>query len=248
MWWTRKKKTHTCTCSLVLQSRQIDFTLVRSDRRSLGVQVLRNGTVVVRAPHQVPHSTIEGFLKEKSDWLARHQQRLSALFQRALEYREGATHPWLGIEHVLRVSAGQRSRARLSERAIHISVPDPLNAEQVEGAMRAFYKRSALQVFESRTRDLFPPFAKRGYPFPSIRTRWMKSNFGSMNRKGVMTLNLTLLRKPLALIDYVILHELCHLVHMNHSHEFYQLLGGLLPDWPIHKAALHGARDQWRFS
>lgn len=243
MLWSRKKKIDISAFSLAFESGAIDFTLVRSDRRSLGVQVMRNGTVVVRAPHNVPHSTIEHFLKEKEDWIVRHQRRLRALPRRVLEYCDGARHDWLGVERVLRVKRGRRPSARLSERTIHVAVPDPLNARQVEKALCAFYKHCAPKIFEVRTRNLFSPFAEKGYVFPTIRTRWMKSNFGSMSRKGVMTLNLTLLRKPVVLIDYVILHELCHLVHMNHSREFYQLLGRLLPNWRSHKATLHSVNN-----
>jgi len=75
-------------------------------------------------------------------------------------------------------------------------------------------------------------------PFPELKIRKMRTRWGSCTRRGVITLNLELVRMPPACIDYVISHELCHLVEFNHSARFYQLQERFVPDWQVRKREL----------
>lgn len=244
MFWRRKKPEAAATrASLALAGGRLEFTLVRSQRRSLGVQIMKDGGVVVRAPRRMDEADIARFLREKSRWIERHRARLLQNRKPPLRFRDGEAHPWLGKILRLTVERGKRASAKLAGGAMLVRVPSPASERAVEGAIKRLFKREAGAVFGARIEALFPPFAALGHRRPALKTRWMRRNFGSMSRRGAMTLNLTLLRQPLPLIDYVIVHELCHLAHMNHGKRFYALMDGMLPDWKARKRALHGEVD-----
>jgi predicted metal-dependent hydrolase len=245
MFWRPRKKSRPVArkASLALGPGQLDFTLVRSSRRSLGVQILKDGAVVVRAPRFVSEADIGRFLAEKSRWIARHRERLEKMRNAPLRYRDGALHPWLGENLRLKVDPGRRALATLTAGAIRVSVLDPASECQVEAALKRLYKREAPSIFQARIEARFVPFGALGHKIPGLKTRWMERNFGSMSRGKIMTLNLKLLRASPELIDYVIVHELCHLAHMNHGKGFYALMDGMMPDWKARKKALHGEVD-----
>lgn len=241
MFWRPRKKSLSAgrKASLALASGQLDFTLVRSSRRSLGVQILRDGAVVVRAPRFVSDAEIARFLGERSRWITRHRERLDKARKPALRYRDGELLPWLGESVRLTVRPGKRALAKRAAGAILVRVPDPASEREVEAAVKRLIKREAPGIFQARIEARFAPFGALGHKIPRLKTRWMKRNFGSMSRRGIMTLNLKLLCASPGLIDYVIVHELCHLEHMDHGPGFRKLLTVTMPDWKKRKAALH---------
>jgi predicted metal-dependent hydrolase len=86
--------------------------------------------------------------------------------------------------------------------------------------------------------DVFSSFASQGFQRPKIAVREMKNRWGSLSPRGQMTLTARLVQAPRLCIEYVIVHELCHLAHRDHSQEFFALLGRLMPDWPARKERL----------
>jgi hypothetical protein len=85
---------------------------------------------------------------------------------------------------------------------------------------------------------VFPPFARRGLAAPAICVRSMRKRWGSLSRNGRMTLNSRLIEAPQKCIEYVVVHELCHLIHHDHSPQFLKLLSRVMPDWEKRKARL----------
>ena len=97
-------------------------------------------------------------------------------------------------------------------------------------------------VFEEILKEQYPLIAGYGVPLPILRIREMKSCWGScLYRKGTITLNKRLMQKSRRCIEYVVLHELCHFIHPNHSKQFYGLLETLMPDWKERKRELNGS-------
>ena len=95
------------------------------------------------------------------------------------------------------------------------------------------------EVYAERLEACWPRVQPLGVPRPAVTIRAMRSRWGSARRPNKMTLNLKLVQVPVAYIDYVILHELCHFVEPNHSARYYQVLERVLPDWRARKAALN---------
>ena len=95
-------------------------------------------------------------------------------------------------------------------------------------------------VFNEILDEFYPAFIPYGVKKPKLRVRTMKSCWGScMVNKGIITLNRKLLMKPRECIEYVVIHELCHFIHPNHSKEFYGFMEQFMPDWKERKARLN---------
>ncbi|MCH8173119.1 MAG: M48 family metallopeptidase [Proteobacteria bacterium] len=218
----------------------MDYTLVRSSRRTLSLQIREGGELVVRAPHRTPLREIEDWIFKKRKWIERHQNRFEKIAIKAPVYRDGAGHFYLGVKYPLRIVKGVRHRAELRDGVIILTLRGAPGPEKIERALKAWYLEEAWGVFEDRLSKLFPPFAGRNHDRPEIKIRWMKSRWGSMGREGVMTLNAKLMLKETGLIDYVIVHELCHMEHMNHGPKFYALMDQMLPGWKGRRKMLKG--------
>lgn len=213
----------------------LDYTLVRSGRRTLALQI-REGELVVRAPHKTPVREIEDWIFEKRAWIARHRQKAKVKAKTKPAYRAGALHPYLGQRYPLRLNRGRKSACDLLTGEIRLTIRGEASPEKIKRALKKWYAAEAKAVFEDRLTELYPPFEERGHKRPEIRLRWMKSRWGSMGSHGKMTLNAKLVKKDLALVDYVIVHELCHMEHMNHGRRFYKLMDQMLPGWkPLRK-------------
>lgn len=96
-------------------------------------------------------------------------------------------------------------------------------------------------IFTEILDKVYPAFIPYGIARPKLRVRTMKSCWGScLVNKGIITLNRKLLMKPRECIEYVMVHELCHFIHPNHSKEFYKFMEQFMPDWKERKGRLNG--------
>jgi predicted metal-dependent hydrolase len=119
----------------------------------------------------------------------------------------------------------------MSRGLLTVGVHDPAGKARIAQLIDRWYRRHARRVFEERLKACYPRVESMGIPYPDLAMRTMKSRWGSCSAAGRMTLNLKLIQVPRSMIDYVILHELCHLKEHNHSPAFYALLDRVLPDW-----------------
>ena len=223
---------------LDMGDRTIPFDLVRSDRRTLGVQVKRDGTVVVRAPRRITEAAIHEWVAARHKWIDKHRENFRKTRTPLLKYVAGERHFLLGEALALEIETAGRGGAYLEGDRMIVKTRYPFDREKTEALVKTFYRRQAADVFPGFIEDAFPPFADMGYKLPNLKLRWMKRHWGSLSAHGVMTLNTKLIRAPRHLIDYVIIHELCHLAHMNHGKGFYTLQAKMMPDWKARKKAL----------
>lgn len=124
-----------------------------------------------------------------------------------------------------------KGRAKVAERA---------------AAEGLYTPKHGLEIFTEVLDELYPLFAKLRVPYPALRYRSMSSRWGSCNyRDGIITMNTRLLAAPRELIKYVMLHELCHFIHPNHSKDFHSLVGYFMPDWKERRALLNKGPAYW---
>ena len=224
--------------SLDIKGGVIAYDLVRSNRRTLGIQVKRDGDVIVRAPRRMAEADIVEWVTARAAWIEKHRQNFEKTRAAPLKYVAGETHFFLGRSYTLELKPARRPGVQIEGESLVVKtryVDDPVKVEKL---IKAFYREQAAALFPSYIEQAFSAFQAMGYKLPSIKMRWMKRHWGSLSAKGVMTLNTKLVRAPKHLIDYVLVHELCHLAHMNHGKGFYALMTKLMPDWKPRKKAL----------
>ena len=203
------------------------------------LRVLPGRQIEVRAPRRASLASIRQFVASQGDWLARALER-TALQPLPLDLHlvDGARLPLLGESLVLQTGA-VTMRAACRQGDVLVMPPDDKDGSTRERLLQRWYRQQAYQHFNAQIDAAFPWFAARGYQRPVLRVKTMKSRWGSLSFRGYINLNLMLICFPRPCLDYVVVHELCHLVHQNHGRDFQKLMDQFLPDWHARKALLN---------
>lgn len=211
-------------------------------RKTLSVEVHPTGQVVLRAPLGCSDERIQAVLVKRERWIA--EQR--AFFQR-FEPRTpqrawvvGESHLHLGRRYKLRIEIGsEESVALRGSDLVVIARQGRLAApEQVEAQVLRWRHEEAKDVFVRQLTLCHQHYRFSEFARPVLRVQQLAKRWGSLSQQGMMTLHSGLVQASTACIDYVIHHELCHLVHQNHSASFFELLTEVCPQWVARKQLL----------
>ena len=224
---------------------RVHYEFQRGQRRTIGFSVGPDG-LAVRAPRWTPLHEVEAALREKERWivakLGEARERHARIESNRIDWREGATLPFLGQPVTLVLDPRQqhgRGGAVLAEGdgagVLHIGLPHTATPEQLRDVAQAWLMRQARRVFTARLDHFAPQLGVRWQKLSlsSAGTRW-----GSASADGSIRLNWRLIHFSEALIDYVVVHELAHLREMNHSARFWQHVQDVLPDYGERRGAL----------
>lgn len=212
--------------------------------RRVAIHVEFDGRVLVDAPADVPEIEIRRAVAARAYWIWTHVEQARRRFAGVLprEYVSGESLLYLGRRYRLRVTvdaAGTAVAIKGGFIEVRLAERDP---ERVRAALLAWYRDRAQAVFTARLEHLAADLPWLRQP-PPLRLQVMRVQWGSCSPAGRLTLNPLLVRAPRDCIDYVLLHELCHLRHHDHSPRFYRLLDAHLPDWRAVKARLDGLAE-----
>ena len=141
---------------IALGDEVVDYTLRRSDRKTLGITVEPDATVVVTAPWNAPLEHVESILRRRSGWILRQRRAAASLPAPPppKEWVSGETHRYLGRQYRLKVVAGMKSEIKLVGRFFHVVVPDPADTDRIRRRMERWYLDHARVVFQRRMVDL----------------------------------------------------------------------------------------------
>jgi predicted metal-dependent hydrolase len=215
-------------------SSEIEYELTFSARKTLAIHIHPDRSIVVDAPIGTELSSIEYKVIKRGGWILRQQRELeqypsaSPLPRR---YVSGEAYRYLGRQYRLKVIEDTVERVTLSRGYLTVSVGDPAYKPHIARCIEQWYHSHAKRVFLERLAGCFPRVQPLGMECPEMLIRPMKARWGSCSAAGRITLNVKLIQVPKDLIDYVLLHELCHLKEHNHTSAFYALLDSVLPDW-----------------
>jgi predicted metal-dependent hydrolase len=219
----------------------------RPARRTLGIEVHPNGRVFVLAPSGCDDSTIGEKVALRANWISRQLATFSRYERNTAprQYLSGESHRYLGRQYRLRIVAhdpeANRDQVRLTRGELRVIGPGDLSPTRVKDLLQCWYLERARVVFDAILAEVFDTFARQGHDRPRIAVREMRSRWGSLSPGGQMTLNSRLVQAPRPCVEYVIVHELCHLAHKNHSVRFFSTLGQVMPDWQVRKQRLEQA-------
>lgn len=191
--------------------------------------------VELRAPLRASRADIDAFFVSRQGWLQRTLQTVDAA-PPPWRCEEGAPLWLLGESLTLRLLTGKVGVWGEGEQ-LCLSLPQAQEARYL-ALLQGWYRQQAEHIFQRYIDLHFPYFAALGHTRPTLRIKRMKSRWGSLSARGNLNLNLALLQYAPDCIEYVVVHELCHLQHMNHGAGFKALQAQLLPDWQVRKAQL----------
>lgn len=228
--------------ALPLLANEGAFELIRSRRRSISIEVHPGGRVVVRAPLHLPSTQIQAFVQGKWLWV---ESKLSQLSERSAaqpkpQFVEGERFAYLGNSYALALRE-RRGPSQIDEGVLLLSVRSNQAAE-VRRALLAWYKQQAAALLPERV-AMFQQAVGRAPERLSFRHN--QRRWGSCNAKSAsLNFNILLLMAPLELIDYVVVHELCHLLVPNHSSKFWREVARVMPDHQLRQKALRQLEPQ----
>lgn len=220
----------------------IKYEVVYSARRTLTISVYSDGSVLVKAPEGAPFGSIEETIQRRAGWILkqrRHFEGLERPFTPRREYVSGEAYLFLGRQCRLKVVESPVERVIRSRGILTVETRTPQDGVQVGERLERWFAHQAQRVFAERLEACTLHITHWLIEKPRLVIRPMKARWGSMTAKGTLTLNPILIQAPTELIDYVILHELCHLREMSHSPAFYALLDQVMPAWREHRHNLN---------
>lgn len=220
----------------------IEYELAFSQRKTLGVTVNPDTSVQVTAPEGSDLATIEAQLKTRRGWIVKQQQELAEFLPITppRKYVSGETHLYLGRQYRLKVIQNAKPSVKLMRGRFMVQTPDKTDTEYIKRQLNAWYREKAHRIFD----ELLTRCMKRVKVIgiterPPLKIRIMEKRWGSCTASGTVQLNLKLMQVAKPLIEYVIMHELCHLVEHNHGRAYYDLLAKVIPDWHHKKKRLN---------
>lgn len=227
----------------------IRFAVRQQAERKLNrvaIHVEPDGCVVVDAPVGASADMVLLAVKKRARWISNHLAAIRARLAHMLprEYVSGESLFYLGRRYQLKVLlvVGGPAKVRMRGPFIEVSVPER-EPELVRAQLDAWFRVRAREVFRERVTAIAASLRWVRQP-PALRLQNMKVQWGSCSPAGRITLNPHLVRAPRECIDYVLLHELCHLRHHNHSTRFYESLDAHMPRWRAVKQRLDAMAEQ----
>lgn len=224
--------------SIAFGSKVIGYTVEFAPRKTLGITVTPDMKVQVRAPEDADMERVRSLVRKKAPWILRQLSFFLSFQPRTTERRfvGGETHLYLGRQYRLHVELTEGPPlVKLKGAFLEVRVREKSQARrQVE----AWYLQQARIKFHAFSAPLIEKFKRHGVEPTAIVLRDMPARWGSCTPRGKIILNPDLIRAPRGCIEYVIVHELCHLIHHNHTQKFIDLQEREMPTWEKWKMKL----------
>lgn len=224
---------------LTVDGREILWSLSRKKVKNVNMRVKPNGIVYISAPNRVAIRFIENFIREKSDFIFSAIDRFSAqipvptLPKEDEKYRNGDTLRYFGTDYTLSIIISPIEGVKISGKLILAAVKCEERAGRV---LEKFYRTETAKIFTELNKRTCEMFQAKGYnvPLAELQIRSMTSRWGSCHiSKGKIVMNIRLALYPEVCAAYVFIHEYAHFIVPNHSKDFYNLVGELMPDYKI---------------
>ena len=213
-------------------SSTIEFELIYTNRKTLGITVHPDLSVQVKAPLDASREKIFEKVEKRAAWILEQRRYFLALQPSRVKYlyKSGETHYYLGRQYRLKIVEGKAEEVRYKGRYLHIETMNKA-PQHVKQLLDNWYRERAKIKFAQYAEPLIERFKKYDVEPKELYVQRMKYRWGSCTAEGNIILNPKLVKAPIACIEYVIIHELCHLVHRNHTKAFYALQSREMPDW-----------------
>ncbi len=215
---------------------QGNLTIIYKDVKYANIKVRPSLEVVVTVPLGTESSKVDDIIQKRSNWIKKQLTYFNDRQHHVKEYVSGESFQFLGKDYRLKIIHSNEERVKLSGGYLQVWVKIGTDCDAKKRLVEEWLKDKAKFHF-SKVLNKYSKLVGVGIDKFSIR--YMKTRWGSCNpKKSYININIELIKKSLDLIEYVVLHELTHLVHYNHTAEFYDFMTLYMPNWKIRKNKL----------
>jgi predicted metal-dependent hydrolase len=210
----------------------IAYNVEFRERKTLAIEVHPDRSVHVVAPIKATPEQIQAKVEKRAPWIAKQQRYFNGAKQTSpeKEWISGENIFYLGRQYRLKVEEG-KADVKMAGKYLKVIVPDKSNKSQIEALVSSWYLGRARIKLEERILLFQPMLEREGLHFNALIIRKLEKRWGSCTPKGNIVINAELIKTPIHCIDYVVIHELCHLKYHNHGPTFWKLLNKYCPDW-----------------
>jgi predicted metal-dependent hydrolase len=203
--------------------------VLRSRRKTVTLQIDEKGKLILRAPLHASERSLRELLERKRSWIERHQRVARERYRvvSARGFGEGERYPYLGSWYPLEYipSPDGKGPCRFSGRSFQI---DSNRADEVRELMMNWYREAAARVLPERV-SLYAD--RSGLSCSGVRISHARKRWASCSPSGVLNFSWRIVMAPMEVIDYLVVHELCHRAEQNHSSRFWDRVSSILPDY-----------------
>lgn len=225
----------------------IDYTVIYKKRKTIGIYIDLYGNIEVRVPKNTTEEQVRTVIEKKWDWIQKKSKEMKDRTAGHTDkvYEHGEEFLYLGKEYPITILMNHEEKQdsvvfKDNRLFIHIVEQDE---DRIKQALKRFYYQQCKAIVEKRIKFYQAEFKMKPR---SIRIADNKSNWGSCNSRHELTFNWKLSMAPIEVIDYVVVHEMCHMIHLNHERSFWRLVGKLIPDYEERKTWL--SQTSWKMT
>ena len=215
-----------------VDNKVIDFVLEYRKRKTMSIRIDHTGRVLVAAPRGLAQDKIIELLKSKSKWILNKLKEVEEIGYEEVqkEFVDGEFFMYLGENYPLHIEIYdciKKPEISMVQNRIYIRTPKN-DSELLKKAMEKWYREKCFMTIRQRV-DYYKEFV--GKEPNNIKVKEQKKRWGSCTSRGDILFNWRCIMAPMEVVDYIVVHEMCHLIHMNHSKMFWQLVESVIPDY-----------------
>lgn len=210
-------------------SKNLEYELVMSKIKNMYI-LIRNGKVIVKAPNNISENRIKDFINSKEDWINKKLKEFEKKSFKEKSYVSGEVFKILGNDYILNIEYGdfEKASVNLDNGYINICVSENCETAKIKELIEKMYYKIALMIVDKSV-NMWKNILKIAPDVVVIKK--LKTAWGKCNSKRKITINPDLMKYDQRVIDYVVLHEFCHLRYMNHSKDFWNMVGKFMPNY-----------------
>lgn len=214
----------------------LTYTIIYKKRKTMGIYIDVYGNVELRVPKTTTDTAINNLLENKWHWIAQKSAEMKEKTKGFKEktYEEGEQFLYLGESypiHIIEDSSVTRVSVELKDKTLEVIVPER-DEDLIKKLLTRFYKQQCKKFVESRIRVYQSNFKMKP---KNIKISSNKKTWGTCNSLRELTFNWKLIMAPVDIVDYVVVHEMCHMIHLNHDRSFWRLVGKYIPNYEEHQ-------------
>ncbi|MCK5847981.1 MAG: M48 family metallopeptidase [Caldisericia bacterium] len=221
----------------MVENKKHRVSIYYSNRQSYSVSFGTDGTIIVRVPLRSTKKSVQSFIDTNAPWIKKNIFKYKDFFYVPYKYQNDEIFHFKGRKYSLIVEYDNNNSVFLHNSNICVKTFND-NPEYIKVLLQKWYRKKAIAFFQ----EIIPPIQNTFYSLGIIPSdyhyRRMKRKWGSCSTSGVITLNTDLIKAEIPAINYIVIHELCHIKHFNHGEEFKALLSSVYPNWKNVKKTL----------